>query len=309
MPKLRRTQTIYVTLDAFLSPRGKVLHHFDQFLQGVGDADFPCIWLTGLTRAQLDEPRRRLGHSEPFIGENGCGVYLPEDYFHLKAANSIRLGRFTCMPLAKPQPAASRALEELSEETSVPVVSLRSLSLRELSQNTGLPTSEAEHIRMRDFDELFFFAGASQQDISSFLQEAQARSLTVQRCGAFWSLSCEANPVRGIRELGTLYDRSLRSHVPRVGIAVSGSPDAGEAAQDPAIKALFTACDRVILLSERQPAAQDVETGSGGPDEDAAKAAPATGIQRPPGPRAYATFHLHSATVWDEVLEAILARA
>jgi len=95
MPKLRRTQTLYVTLDPFLSPRGKVLHRFDQFLEGIYESEFPCIWLTSLTRAQLDEPRRRLGHNDPFIGESGCGVYLPEDYFHLKSSDTIRLGRFT----------------------------------------------------------------------------------------------------------------------------------------------------------------------------------------------------------------------
>ncbi len=152
MPSLRRTQTIYVTLDPFLSLRGIVLHHFDQLLEGLNEAEFPCIWLTGLTRAQLDEPRRRLGHEDPFIGESGCGVYLPEDYFHLKSGNTIRLGRFTCIPIAKPQPAAAEALEELSTDLDIAAVSLRSLSPRELVQNTGLPASEAERIRMRDFD-------------------------------------------------------------------------------------------------------------------------------------------------------------
>jgi len=184
MPSLRRTQTIYVTLDPFLSLRGIVLHHFDQLLEGLNEAEFPCIWLTGLTRAQLDEPRRRLGHEDPFIGESGCGVYLPEDYFHLKSGNTIRLGRFTCIPIAKPQPAAAEALEELSTDLDIAAVSLRSLSPRELVQNTGLPASEAERIRMRDFDELFFFAGASDSDIAKFAGEAKTRGFTLQNLGS-----------------------------------------------------------------------------------------------------------------------------
>ena len=144
---IRRTQTIYINLDPFLSLRGAVLHHFDQFLAGLEEVQFPCIWLTSMTRAQLDEPRRRLGHNDPFIGESGCGVYLPEDYFHLKSGKTIRLGRFTCIPIAKPQPAAAEALEELSNDLGISAVSLRSLSPRELSQNAGLPGSEAEQIR------------------------------------------------------------------------------------------------------------------------------------------------------------------
>src|SRR5260221_4028492 len=200
MPKLRRTQTLYVTLDPFLSPRGKVLHHFDQFLEGIYESEFPCIWLTSLTRAQLDEPRRRLGHNDPFIGESGCGVYLAEDYFHLKSGDTLRMGRFTCIPVAKPQPAASEALDDLASELGMSVVPLRSLSQRELSQNTGLPESEAEQMRMRDFDELFFFAGASEADIEKFMAEAKGRNLTLKNLGALWSLSARRDGFQCIRE-------------------------------------------------------------------------------------------------------------
>src|SRR5262245_7862078 len=122
---IRRTQTVYVTLDPFVSPRGAVLHHFDRFLAGLDEAQFPCIWLTSLTRAELNEPRRRLGHNEPFIGESGSGVYLPEDYFHLKSGSTIRMGRFICIPVAKPQPAAAEALEELSSDLGISAVALR----------------------------------------------------------------------------------------------------------------------------------------------------------------------------------------
>src|SRR5262245_61485301 len=116
MAMLRRTQTVYIETDPFFSPRGKVLHRFDEFLGELAQAQLPCVWMTGRTRAQLDELRRRLGQGDPYIGENGCGVYLPEDYFHLKSGNTIRLGRYTCIPVAKPQPAAAEALEELSSE-------------------------------------------------------------------------------------------------------------------------------------------------------------------------------------------------
>src|SRR5215471_7487735 len=147
---LRRTQTVYVETDPFFSPRGKVLHHFEEFLAELARAQMPCVWMTGWTRAQLDEPRRRLGQNDPYIGENGCGVYLPEDYFHLKGSKTVRRGRYTCIAVAKPQPAAAEALEELSAELETVVVPLRKLSPRELSQNTGLPGKEAELMRMRD---------------------------------------------------------------------------------------------------------------------------------------------------------------
>src|SRR5215475_12003578 len=199
MAMFRRTQTVYVTTDPFFSRRGKVLHGFERFLNELARVEMPCVWITGWTRAQLDESRRRLGQGDPYIGENGCGVYLPEDYFHLKGSNTIRLGRYTCIPIAKPQPAAAEALEELSSELDISVVPLRKLSHRELSQNTGLPAREADLIRLRDFDELFFFAGASQADIEKFRMEAKGRGLVVQSLGQFWSLSVGGSLAKCVR--------------------------------------------------------------------------------------------------------------
>jgi predicted mannosyl-3-phosphoglycerate phosphatase (HAD superfamily) len=304
---IRRTQTIYVTLDPFLSLRGTVLHHFDQFLAGLDEAEFPCIWMTSLTRAQLDEPRRRLGHNHPFIGESGCGVYLPEDYFHLKSGNTIRLGRFTCIPIAKPQPAAAEALEDLSSELGISAVSLRSLSPRELSQNTGLPASEAEQIRMRDFDELFFFAGASESDIAKFADEATLRGLTLQNLGAFWSLSCGADFAKCIRDLGGLYDRALRAHAFRVGVATSPLADSVLAIRsDRRLKAVAASCDRTLVLTERQRASES-ESPSEVDDDPSGVAMAGMG----PSARAHDggnSFYLHSAGVWESVLAAILSR-
>src|SRR5207245_7656981 len=105
-----------------------------------------------------DDPRRKLGHSHPFIAEGGCGVYLPEGYFHLRPPKTVRLGRFTCLPIGEPQPAAADALEELAAETGVSVVQLRSLSPRELAQSSGLLPAKAELMREHDYDEDYFFA-------------------------------------------------------------------------------------------------------------------------------------------------------
>jgi|SRR5882762_1256533 len=310
MPKLRRTQTLYVTLDPFLSPRGKVLHRFDQFLEGIYESEFPCIWLTSLTRAQLDEPRRRLGHNDPFIGESGCGVYLPEDYFHLKSGDTIRLGRFTCIPVAKPQPAASEALDDLASELGMSVVPLRSLSQRELSQNTGLPESEAEQMRMRDFDELFFFAGASEADIEKFMAEAKVRNLTLKNLGAFWSLSAGGDVSKCIRELGALYDRALRAHVLRVGIAVAAGADPPDAANDdPTVRALSASCDRTLLIAEGQSSA-DSEPDQDDPDNSGDEQEGQTVLVTEPrhAHRAQTTFQLYSPDLWDEVLSTIFAK-
>jgi len=197
------------------------------------------VWVTNRSRLEFDAARRKHAHTHPFIAEGGSGVYLPEGYFHLRPEKTIRLGRFTCVPMAETLPAATNALEALSEETNVPVVALSSLSPRELAQNTGLPQREAELVRQRDFDELFFFAGASEKDIQRFVQAGCEKKYELRQHGVMWSLAIGASLKRCIQSLSKLYDRALRYHPAIVGIA---KPEES--------KELFAACDRSILLSD-----------------------------------------------------------
>jgi hypothetical protein len=137
------------------------------------------------------------------------------------------------------QPAAAEALECLSEETRLSVVPLRSLSPHEFAQNSGLTPREAELARQRDFDELFFFAGASDRDITRFLAGAERRKIQLRPRGVLWSLAVGASLSLCVRELSKLYDRALRSHATTLGLAAS--EDSHE---------LLAACDRSILLKD-----------------------------------------------------------
>ena len=246
---MRQTSTVlYIAVDTLLPEREKKVAGFDEFTAALDHEGIPAVWLTNRSRLQFDEPRRRLGHAHPFIAEDGCGVYLPEDYFHLRPdstgtrtakASTLRLGRFTCVPAAEPLPAAVDALEALSEESGVPLVTLRSLSLRELVQNTGLPAREAELARQRDFDELFFFAGASDPQVERFLAEGRKRRMEFRQHGVLWSAAIGASIQRCVSALGKLYDRALRYHAHSVAIA---TPDVAPS--------LFPFCDRSILLGD-----------------------------------------------------------
>jgi predicted mannosyl-3-phosphoglycerate phosphatase (HAD superfamily) len=201
------------------------------------------VWVTTRTRLQIDDPRRKLGHTHPFIAEGGCGVYLPEGYFHLRPEKTLRLGRFTCLPVAEPQPAAAEGLEELSEETGISAVALRSLSPRELAQNTGLPQQQAELMRHPDFDEVFFFAGATESETKRFAAECLNRKWQLRERGVLGSLAIGASMKQCVRELSKLYTRALRSQPKLVGIAAEWSDSE-----------VLSACDRGFVLVENPKA-------------------------------------------------------
>lgn len=283
---MRQTSSIlFIAVDSLIPIRGKSVPGLDEFTATLDHKGIPAVWITSRSRLHFDEPRRKLGHTHPFIAEDGCAVYLPEDYFHLRPESvvakqhkksTVRLGRFTCIPMAEALPAAAEALETLSEDTGVPVVTLRSLSPRELVQNTNLPQREAELSRQRDFDEVFFFAGVSDEDVQRFLTEGRNRKLQFRQHGVLWSIAIGASVQHCIRELSKLYDRALRYHAHPVGIATEDEAPG-----------LFPFCERTILLADSSSACNSLD--------------------QPETPRAL-RFLLRAPDTWEHVLEAISTR-
>jgi predicted mannosyl-3-phosphoglycerate phosphatase (HAD superfamily) len=239
---LRSTTTVvFCAIDDLISLNNKALTGFPEFLEGLGDASIPLVPVTTRSRLQFDAALRKFGLGHPFLAEGGCAVYLPEDYFHLKPPHTTRLGRFTCIPVAEPQPAAAEALETLAEQTGIEIVALRNLSPRELAQNVGLPQREAELLRQRDFDELFFFAGASDADIRRFQEEAAQARARLRPRGTLWSLAVGANTASCVRELSQLYRRSFHAAPLKIGLATAAEESA----------ALLPSCDRCLFLTAR----------------------------------------------------------
>jgi predicted mannosyl-3-phosphoglycerate phosphatase (HAD superfamily) len=274
---LRQTPCVlYIAVDDLIPPRGKSVAGLDEFTAALDHAGIPAVWVTNRSRLEFDAARRKHAHTHPFIAEGGSGVFLPEGYFHLRPEKTVRLGRFTCVPMAEALPAAANALEALSNETNVPVVALSSLSPRELAQNTGLPQREAELVRQRDFDELFFFAGASEKDIQRFVQAGREKKYELRQHGVMWSLAIGASLKRCIQSLSKLYDRALRYHPTIMGIAES--EESSE---------LFSACDRSILLTDRKN--EERSDGS-------TQAAHGARTKR---------YSLHDPEVWQLILEQI----
>lgn len=276
---LQTPAIVFCDVDGLLPVGGIMAPGFDEFSAALEHEAIPIVWVTYRNRLQIDDPRRKLGHHHPFIAEGGCGVYLPEGYFHLRPPKSTRLGRFTCLPIAEPQPAAAEALGQLSAETGVVVVPLRSLSPRELAQNSGLPSRQAELVRHPDFHELFFFAGASDADVKRFVAEGANRQWQLRQHGVLWSLAVGANLKRCLRELFKLYARALRSQPKNVGIACEI-----ESSQ------LLEICDRGFLLVSTTAA-------------DSSRATK----ERPPA--RFRELELSSPGVWDRIAEALSGRS
>jgi hypothetical protein len=116
-----------------------------------------------------------------------------------------------------------------------------------LAQNLGLAQKEAELARQRDFDELFFFAGATAEHMEQFDIAARSKRIALRPRGALWSLAIGASLPRCIQDLAKLYDRALHAHARTIGIATASDTTS-----------IASACDRVVLLTRKALAEKEV---------------------------------------------------
>ena len=235
---LAARHVIFTNLD------GTLLDHHSHSWAAAGEAleeierrRVPLVFVTSKTRAEVEVLRRKLGNAHPFVTENGGGLFIPNGYFNQPMTGSTRAGHYHCFALGKPYSEVVAALEEIAHEAGVEVAGFHDMSVREVAENTGLSFREAELAREREFDEPFFFAGASEEAIARFVELAGQHGFQVRREGRFWDLFSGSDKGRAVRQLIGLYRKSMQGRVRSVGL--------GDSAND---IPLLTAVDQAVLL-------------------------------------------------------------
>jgi len=208
---------------------------------------------SGLTRAQMDPIRRKLGHSGPFVTEHGGGLFVPQGYFPVRIEGQERSGNFQMLALGKPYGETAAALEELAEEAGVSVVGVSQMNLRETERNTGLTQREAEQFRLRDFEEPFFFAGASDGEIARFVALAKKKGYHAKPGSPLWYFSSLPDAGAAARRLAQLYRASAPARRQSQIVAIGAGPEDF---------AMMSAADRGILLTAESAADESEHTGA-----------------------------------------------
>lgn len=129
-------------------------------LEQLKQRTIPVVPVTSKTRREVEELCKALDLNEPFITENGSGVFIPlgDTRFTLKAAkpweghNLLQLG---CT--YKEARSGLRTVERLLSDDlkGEPLRGFGDLSVAEVRAHTGLPEEEAVLAKTRDFTEPF----------------------------------------------------------------------------------------------------------------------------------------------------------
>ena len=227
---------IYTDLDgALLDSKSYSWRGAEEALEEIDRRRVPLVFCTSKTRAEVEDLRRKLGNSHPFITENGGGVFIPHGYFAQPLDGAQRAGHYHCFALGRAYAEITDELDRLAADAGVNVAGFHQMSTREVASNTGLNLRQAERARAREFDEPFFFAGADSSAEQKFLRLARERGLEVARGDRFWHIFAGSNKGRAVQLLSRFYRKNWRGHLQAAALGSSANDLPMLAAADVAV--------------------------------------------------------------------------
>jgi mannosyl-3-phosphoglycerate phosphatase len=157
-----------VKLVIFTDLDGSLLDRFYSYdpalpaLESIKEKGIPLIICSSKTRPEIEQYRARLSNAEPFITENGGGIFIPKSYFSLSTSHpdlrSTADGRYAFIPLGSRYEDLRSEIMRLRAQ-GFSVKGFGDMSSDEVARLTGLSQHQAEMAKRREFDEPFLFEG------------------------------------------------------------------------------------------------------------------------------------------------------
>lgn len=115
----------------------------------------PVIPVTSKTRLEVETLRQSLQINDPFIVENGSGIFVPLDYHHLTLPKRNQCGGYHLHRLGCTYAEARLGLKKIATVINEPLQGFGDMSEAEICHLTGLSSDEAKQAKAREFTEPF----------------------------------------------------------------------------------------------------------------------------------------------------------
>jgi mannosyl-3-phosphoglycerate phosphatase family protein len=166
----------------------------------------PLILCSSKTRAEIEHYRHLLMNNDPFISENGGGIFLPVGYRkvlnHRKGLTLVELDKYIMIRLGAPY-AELRAGVQTLRANGFGIKGFGDMTVNEISQVTGLPLQEAAMAKERDFDEPFLF-DETKENLDSLLASIRELGFSTTR-GKYFHLLGNSNKGKAVSILVAIF--------------------------------------------------------------------------------------------------------
>ncbi len=174
------------------------------------EKEIPLIICSSKTRKEIEYYRRKLNNHDPFISENGGGIFIPKGYFQFSAQNSqfsvINEEHYHVIRLGADYSDLREALLRLRSE-GFNVKGFGDMTAEELAGIANMSIEEAEMAKERDFDEPFIFSG-NEEELQKLFKSIKAMGFHYTK-GRFFHILGNTDKGKAVSILIELYKRGF----------------------------------------------------------------------------------------------------
>ena len=160
---MKRKVVIITDLDgSLLHPVTYSFKEAAQALDLIKKLGIPLILSSSKTRAEIELYKNRLGNTDPFVSENGGGIFIPKDYFPFDIEGT-ETGNYTVINIGTPYVDVRNVFKQINTELGANAVGFGDLTVNEIAKITNMTQEEASLSKKREFDEPFLLNGNNEE--------------------------------------------------------------------------------------------------------------------------------------------------
>ncbi|MBN1545669.1 MAG: HAD-IIB family hydrolase [Syntrophaceae bacterium] len=211
---------IFTDLDGtLLDQEDYAFDHARPTLKRIRDLAMPLIVTTSKTRSEVQLLLQKLKLNEPFITENGGGVFFPCKYRDFNIKDACAKDIYQCLCLGRPYEAIrSFICHEIKDR--MPVRGFGDMSVREVAALTNLSHEEAAQACCREFTEPLLIENPD--DVPRVIRLAENVGLTLAKGDRFYHLMDQKQDKgKAVRLVTDIFHKHLGKEIRTIGLGNS----------------------------------------------------------------------------------------
>lgn len=172
----------------------------------IKERSIPLILCSSKTRAEIEVYRKRLENKDPFITENGGGIFIPEGCFTFSIEGTLQNG-FKLISLGESYSRIRNIFRDIQKRTGIIARGFGDMDAKEVAHLTGMQLSYAELAKQRDFDEPFIFEEGEKR-VEKFLDAIEESGLCWTQ-GRFYHILGKHDKGKAVKILREYYEKAF----------------------------------------------------------------------------------------------------
>lgn len=204
---------------------GTLLNHRDYSyreampaLKKIRSSGIPLIMCTSKTRREVELLQRSMGLNEPFIVENGGGIFFPSAYRGFRIEESMGIRGSKCIPLGIPYGKIRAFMKRAGARYSIR--GFGDMTEEEVAELTGLPSNHAASAKLREFTEPFVMK--NEDRLPDLEKAASEAGIMITRGGRFYHFIGSGNDKgQAVKHVISIFGRNQKASMVTVGLGDS----------------------------------------------------------------------------------------